>query len=809
MTTKNVEKIDKLAGNRFLVRSIESYSQDDHEITLRVGGVSFVPIGMLPGIITSEPTSKQGLESLLPNAPTIEEANEEHDPTVRAKASLIVRGYGKNTFRITLIPDDLEIEDIDGINFGILKTELPQCSTLSLEDLGKSLEIRSESLTLKFNKEPFSFELIDLSGALITRGGGDRRQVAGFPYSPHLSFAKESSSFSLEIAHDEYIVGLGEQFSPLIHNGSSYELVANDASGVGTGLVYKPAPVFHSSRGYTAFIHGPGPMKVRVGDPYPNVLEVLNEEARLDLFLIAGVDIRERLTLYTELTGRMKVPPRWAFGLWMSRCRYPNRRSLEEAADGMREHNIPCDVLHIDPDWLVLDRLNCDFIWSHEKYPEPIEMMASLKEKGFRISLWELPYIDDASPLIEEAKEGGYLVSDGNGDAAKVVRTFSRDGRPRRLVDFSNPEARNWWKKKNKELLDLGVSVLKCDFGEALPDDAKMHDGSRGRNWRNLYPLWYSRTVSEAMEEYRGEAPLVWSRAGWASSQRYPAQWGGDPESSFAGLSNSLRGGLNWGLSAPGMWAHDVGGFFGVGPSRELYIRWAQVGCLSPLTRFHGLTPREPWHFGEEAETIVRKFAELRYRLLPNIISAAWEGAKFGWPMLRPLIFEDSQELSNYRVNHEFLLGPNILVVAVLSSESDLANVEVVLPKGQWSDYWSGQSHVGPKSFKMDVPLDRIPIFIRSGSAIAFGPSGQYTDEISSETWEIEVWDGPPHKSVIYQDGEAFTYVFDPSGSGDNRPKLYVSEARPRLSSARLHRSDGEVEELEIVRNPDRQIDFD
>ncbi len=790
----------KLDGNKFLVRTIESYSQDRDGLCLKVGGVSYVPIGMVAGIITSEPTARQGLESLLPNAPTLEQMDEMNDPTVRADATILIRFYGQNTLRITVVPDDLEVGDVDGNDFGILLDELPALATLTVVDLGKVLEVRSEELTLRLFKEPFGFELLDRGGKRITKGGGDRRQVAGFPYVPHVGFSKESSTFSLEIAHDEYIVGLGEQFTPLVHNGTAFELVANDASGVGTGLVYKPAPVFHSSRGYTAFVHGPGPMTVNVGDPQPNVLEVLNEEARLDLFLIAGVDLPNRLSLYTELTGRMRVPPRWAFGLWMSRCRYPNRQSLEEAADGMREHQIPCDVLHIDPDWLVLDRLNCDFIWSHEKYPEPKEMMTSLLDKGFRISLWELPYLDDASPLIDEARDGGYLVSDADGNPTKVVRTFSRDGRPRRLVDFSNPNARKWWKKKNKELLDLGVSVLKCDFGEGLPDSALMTDGRKGRNWRNLYPLWYSRTVSETMDEYSDENPLVWSRSGWASSQRYPAQWGGDPESSFAGFANSLRGGLSWGLSAPGMWAHDVGGFYGVGPTKELYVRWAQVGCFSPLTRFHGLTPREPWYFGEDAEEIVREFVNLRYQLLPNIISAAWEGAKFGWPMLRPLIFEDAEDLSMYRVDHEFLLGSNILVVAVLSEESDIATVEVVLPRGEWSDFWSGESHVGPKSFKVDVPLNRIPVFIRSGSAIAFGPTGQYTDEIPSDSWDIEVWDGPKRESVIYQDGQEFKYLYEPSSRGNGSPSLICDEPIKRVNVAHLRRSDGTKVELEVVR---------
>ncbi|KJF16826.1 glycoside hydrolase family 31 protein [Acidithrix ferrooxidans] len=796
----NVERLDtkELEGD-FLIRTIESYSQDASGVQLRLGAVSYQPLGSVAGIITSEPPNKQGLESLLPNAPSINSDDDAPDPTVRASASLYIRAYSPNTIRITMVPDHLKTNDHDGIEFGILIDRLPQLVPVTLVETGTHLDISTTQLTLRLTKEPFSFELLDLSGNVVTMGGGNRRQVAGFPFEPTIGFSDNASTFSLEIQPSEYIVGLGEQFTPFIHNGASFELIANDGLGVGTGLVYKPAPIFHSSRGYSAFVHGPGPMKVDVGNPYPSVLKVANEEARLDLFLIAGVDLPSRLSLYTELTGRMRVPPRWAFGLWMSRCRYPNRASLEEAAHGMRDHQIPCDVLHIDPDWLVLDRLNCDFIWSQEKYPDPKEMMATLLEEGFHISLWELPYLDEASPITAEAKENGYLVRDSSGAPAKVDRTFSRDGRPRRLLDFSNPAARQWWKEKNKELLALGVSVLKCDFGEGLPNSALMSDGRTGRNWRNLYPFWYSRTVSEAIDEERDSNPLVWSRSGWASSQRYPAQWGGDPEASFAGLANSLRGGLSWALSAPGMWSHDVGGFYGMGPSKELYIRWAQVGSLSPLTRFHGLTPREPWHFGEEACDIVRRFVNLRYQLIPNLISAAFEGEKFGWPMLRPLIFADETNLDLYRVEHEFLIGSNLLVVAVLSNDAPTATVEVVLPSGHWSDFWSGESHLGPKKFEMEVPLDKIPIFVRSGAAIAFGPLGQHTGEIPSDTWEIEIWESPQCESTIYQEGHEFRYRYIPSNPElGTAPKLICDEPMPRTTQAHLHKTDGTVVHLEI-----------
>ncbi len=794
MTMTGQNGNEKTDEANFLLRTIQRVEQLSDGVLLHVSSVSYLPIGRVAGIITTEPAGLQGLESLLPNAPKLEEkSTQDTDNTVRSDAVLLVRGYNDNTLRLTMLPGTDWPSDEVGEGYGILLDELPGPIELSTKESESTVEVSTGTLTLVFDRFPFGFELLDEKRRRVAATGGARRQVAGFPFTAAMNFGPNRSGFSLELHPGEKIIGLGEQFSSVNHLGRKFELVANDALGVGTGLVYKPAPIWHSSKGYSAFVHTPGPMSVSVGTPYPSILQVDNEIGHLDLFLIAGEGLKERLTHYCELTGRMNVPPRWALGSWMSRCRYSSRKELEEAASGMREHQIPCDVLHIDPDWLVLDRLNCDFIWSEEKYPKPKEMFANLLEDGFHVSVWELPYLDEASPLSQVAKEMGYLVKAQNGAPAVVDRTFSRDGRPRFLVDFSNPDARKWWAEKNEGLLDLGASVLKCDFGEGLPDSALMSDGLSGRNWRNLYPLWYSRTVHETIAKKTEREPLVWSRSGWAGSQRYPAQWGGDPEASFAALAASLRGGLGWAVSAPGMWSHDIGGFYGVGPSKELFIRWSQVGCLSPLTRFHGLTPREPWVFGDEVLEIVRSFLELRYRLLPYLMSSASQSAKFGWPMLRPLSFEDPTDTTLYDVEHEFLLGPDILVVAVLVGTTPTAEVEVVLPKGSWSDFWSGESHLGPKRFITEVPLERLPIFVRTGASIPFGKLAQHSGEIPEDQWSISLWAGQGVTTTIYQGEDEFRYRYD-----SDKGVLIADEPKRRITAAQLHNIDGSVVEVGI-----------
>jgi alpha-D-xyloside xylohydrolase len=792
----------------FLARAVSAVRRHPGGADLELVAVAYSSLEPLPGLLTGEPAADQGLERRLPNAPDLGAAPDTpRGPGGVAAgvetrpATLRVRAASPNALRLTLTPGGPWRPGSDGEADGILVDPAPGDTTLAVETADGRTTFATAALRLEVVHRPFAWSLSRRDGRVLARSGGDRRQVAGLPYAAALAFGDSFTSMSVELGAGEVVAGLGEQFASVVHNGRRLRLVADDALGTGGEMVYKAAPVLHSSAGYTLFVHSPGPLTVDAGASHSSVLEVECEETeRLDFFLMGGDELEGRLGEYTALTGRMPVPPRWAFGVWMSRCRYRSRAELEEAAAGMRSRGIPCDVLHIDPDWLVRDLLNCDFEWSEEKYPDPRGMIERLHGDGFRVSVWELPYLDPGSPLYEEAEREGYLVRTAEGGTASVAGTPSRDGRPRGVVDFSNPVARRWWQQQNQKLLDLGVDVLKCDFGEGVPDAALMSDGRPGRRWRNLYPLWYNRTVAEAMRS-AGRDGLLWGRSGWAGSQRYPAQWGGDPEASVAGLATQLRAGIGWGLSAPGVWGHDIGGFYGRGPSPELYIRWAQVGCLSPLTRFHGLSPREPWRFGPKAEEVVRSFAELRYRLLPYLLSAAGEASRWGLPVMRSVAFERSDDPCLWRVEHEYLLGRDLLVVAVLSESPEPVETPVVLPPGEWTDFWTGERFEGPRRMVVSAPLERIPLYVRAGAVVPMGPAGQHTAAIDPDDWELHWWPGPARQTRIL-DGE-LDFVYRPEGvpdppydrSGVAGVRIAASEPFPRARRAVAHLPGGaEVE---------------
>lgn len=437
----------------------------------------------------------------------------------------------------------------------------------------------------------------------------------------------------------------------------------------------------------------------------PDALTLHVRDTTLDLFLVAHRDPAERLRRYTALTGRAPAVPDWSLGFWLGRCRYHSAAEMLAVADRLRAEDIPADVLHCDPDWLRVDRLNCDFDWNTDRFGDPGSFVAELAQRGLRLSLWELPYLDPASPRHAEALAAGHLVVDAGGEPVAVEGTPTPDGRPRALVDLGSAAARAWWQKLHQPLLDAGVAVFKTDFGEGLPDGAAL-TGVPPAHAHNLYPLRYHSAVAEV-------SGLLWARAGWTGSQRHPTGWAGDGAATVDGMRATLRGGLNAALSLPGWWSHDIGGFSAGRESGELYVRWLQFGALSPMMRAHGLHPREPWAFGPRVLEIARRFIRLRYALRPYLRRVGAQASSSGLPVLRPLSLEFPDDPDAAGVDDEFLLGPDLLVVPVFADSPGPVRRSYHLPAGQWTDVLTGVTRVGPARVTEDVPLARIPLLAR------------------------------------------------------------------------------------------------
>jgi alpha-D-xyloside xylohydrolase len=584
---------------------------------------------------------------------------------------------------------------------GILVDE-PAPLPVAALDVGDGVVLSGPGVAVRVRARPFGFTVLGDGGHVAVRTAEHVRQTDGLPLAPALRV--EDGRPALALALDGAAVhGFGEQFAAFDLRGRALTLRVADAMGTATGLAYKPAPVWQSG-GHLGFLHTGAVVAADVGQAAPDALQLRPDDATLDLFLVAHPDPAERLRRYTALTGRAPEPPDWSLGFWLGRCRYHTAEEMLAVADRLVAEDIPADVLHCDPDWLRVDRLNCDFDWNTERFGEPEEFVAALRERGLRLSLWELPYLDPASPRHAEALAAGHLVVDPGGEPVAMEGTPAPDGRPRALVDFGAAETREWWAKLHRPLVEAGVAVFKTDFGEGLPDGAAL-TGVPPAHAHNLYPLLYHRTVAE-------ETGLVWARAGWAGSQRHPTGWAGDAAATVDGMRATLRGGLNAAMSIPGWWSHDIGGFSAGSGSGELYVRWLQFGALSPMMRAHGLHPREPWAFGQRVLDIAREFIRLRYRLRPYLRRLAAEAAA-GLPVLRPLALHFPDDPDAAAVDDAFLLGVDLYAVPVFSEFPGPVRRSYHLPAGEWRDVLTGAVRTGPARVVEDVPLDRIPLLAR------------------------------------------------------------------------------------------------
>lgn len=531
---------------------------------------------------------------------------------------------------------------------------------------------------------------------------------------------KERATLSFECKADECFAGTGERFAKMDLSGQTFLLKNQDGQGVNNRRTYKNIPFYVSSRMYGTFYHTCSHGKLSLAGHSTRSVQFLSEQAMIDAFVIGGDSFEEIIRGYRDLTGYPSMPPLWSFGVWMSRMTYFSADEVNGICDRLREEHYPCDVIHLDTGWFKTDWL-CEWKFNEERFPDPEAFIHGLKDKGFRVSLWQLPYVAEDAEQIDEARANDYIGPLTKKQASEGSNFSALDYAG--TIDFTNPEATAWYKGLLKRLLDMGVVCIKTDFGENIHMDA-IYKGMKPELLNNLYALLYQKAAYEITKDVTGDG-IVWARAAWAGCQRYPLHWGGDSCSSWDGMAGSLKGGLHFGLSGFAFWSHDVPGFHTL-PNfmnsvvdDDVYIRWTQFGVFSSHIRYHGTNKREPWHYPNIAP-LVKKWWKLRYALIPYILQESRKATESGSTLVQALVFHHPEDKTCWHIDDEYYFGDSFLVAPVMNSDN---RRDVYLPEGSWVNFFTGERIEGGRWLKdIEVPLEEMPVYVREGSVIPVYP---------------------------------------------------------------------------------------
>ena len=647
----------------------------------------------------------------------------ENDPNLKFKIDFVT----PRTVRIRMLTTPVEPKVSTSI---MLAKEPGKDESWKVTETENTIVYAGNYGTVQINKNPWRVVLKDKTGRIlsqtVTLRDADSTQVKYTPFS----FIKRGSDNARRInpvftlTADEMIFGCGESATGLNKVGQKVNLFVTDPQGPETDQMYKPIPFFMSNRGYGMFMHTSAPVTCDFGATYIGLNKMFMGDENLDLFVFFG-EPKDILDEYTDLVGKPGMPPLWSFGTWMSRITYFSEKEGYDVAANIRKNKYPCDVIHFDTGWFDVD-WQCDYKFSENRFQNPRQMLKDLKSQGFHVCLWQLPYFTPKNRYFPELIEKNMYVKNGNGELPyeDVV------------LDFSNPETVNWYQNKLAGLLNIGVSAIKVDFGEAAPLNGIYASGKSGWYEHNLYPVRYDMAVSEITKKLHNEN-IMWARAAWAGSQRYPLHWGGDAATTNTGMLGTLRAGLSFGLSGFSFWSHDMGGFVKSTPE-DLYCRWLPFGFLTSHTRAHGAPPTEPWLYdSKRVQDVFRKSAEMKYRLMPYVYAQAKECTEKGLPMLRALFVEFPDDPGAWRVDDEYLFGSQILVAPLL--ESGITGRTVYLPEGKWIDYQTEKVYEGGWH-RIEAGSLPIIMLVRDGSVLPHLKLAQSTSEMDWSKMSLKVY---------------------------------------------------------------------
>ena len=674
------------------------------------------------------------------------------------RATLRVSFYRPEMARVDWLPEGTERPDT---SFAVIQTPDVQPTVRETE---AKLFVRTPKVTVTVHKSPLR----------VTLAGPDGRALLDEKPKPLLV---TDSTRTVQFSADStmHVYGTGERGGGFDLQGRAFDVYNTPRYGYATAPATMKIniPFAVTTGGFGLFMDEMDRGRLDIGATEAGRLAYTSEYGAVSYVVIAADDIREQIRHYTWLTGRQPMPPKWSLGYIQSKYGYRTEAEARGVIDTLRARDIPVDALVLDLYWF--EHMG-DLEWNRDRFPTPFDMMADLRDRGVQTVAITETYLAEPSELYDPAGENEHVGANADGSPMALPDWWScPDGCPAYLVDLTRPETRDWWWSKHPAFMgdqtvedktgETGrMAGLWTDLGEPEKHpDAMQHHMGAAPEIHNAYNLLWAKTLYNGLREMRpNQRVFNLTRSGSAGIQRFgTVHWSGDVQRSFVGLAEQPKLMLQAGLSGLAYYGSDVGGFVGDIKSPELMIRWMQHGALTPTMRPHGVDnlPTEPWRFGEEAETIIREYVKLRYRLMPYLYTLAYENHTTGLPIVRPLFFADPTDATLHNESNAYLLGDGLLVAPVL--EAGAREVNVTLPAGEWLNLHTDEIVEGGKTITADAPLDDIPVFQKAGTVVPLRPAAPHTAAQPRDTLLMRIVPGPDDASfTLYEDdGETMAYT--------------------------------------------------
>ena len=571
-----------------------------------------------------------------------------------------------------------------------------------------------------------------------------------YPADEHNTYIREQ----LTLGIGECIYGFGEKFTTFVKNGQNVEMWNSDG-GTCSDQSYKCVPFYISSNGYGVFVNSSDKVSYEIASDTVSKVSITVPGEEIEYFVIGGENLHEVLSNYTTLTGKPALPPAKTFGLWLSTSFTTtyDEETITSFIDGMAERDIPLQMFHFDCFWMKGYEW-CNFDWDKTQFPDPPAMLKRLKERGLGICVWINPYIAQRSSLFDEGVKNGYFIK--NTDGSVFQCDMWQPGMA--IVDFTNPEACEWYASKIRALCDMGVTAIKTDFGERIPTKVKYFSGEDPVKMHNYYTYLYNKLVFNVLKDYYGEnQACLFARSATAGGQQFPVHWGGDCSAEYSSMAETLRGGLSLCASGFGYFSHDIGGFEATA-SPDVYKRWCAYGLMSTHSRLHGSTSyRVPWAYEddtpenpENACAVLRFFTKLKGRLMPYLFSQAVKTSSTGVPMMRAMVIDFAEDPACLFLDRQYMLGDNLLCAPVLSEDGV---VQYYLPEGKWTDIITGETIEGGRYVKKKCSYLEMPVLAKPGSIIVYGDFNNsfeydYINNANAVIYNLE--DGKSSETEVY-----------------------------------------------------------